>query len=94
MTPHPIELPLPNGHVLMRPMHRSALVIVRAAKQHREEVSNQVVQVGNVTDVLNVENIEGFVIKDGLVETSNNLFDLTVTPELFINGFLSCFVGH
>lgn len=79
VAPYPIELFLGDGHVLVRVVHGSPLVIVGPTEHHAEEVSDQIVQHGYFADVFEVVDIELVVVEDGLVEVSDN--ELYVPPS-------------
>lgn len=86
MAPHPIELFLGDGHVLVRVVHGPALVIIRPTEHHAEEVSDQIVQHWYLADIFEVEDVELVVVEDGLVEVSDNELDVPPSSQFLVEG--------
>lgn len=72
VLPDPLEMLLHDRHVLVGLEHVTALVFVGPPEHHRKEVLHQVVQVRYFADVLDVEDVDGLIAEDVLVEIADD----------------------
>ena len=85
VCPNLVKLLSADRHMLVGRLHVTALVVVRPSKQHFEELGHSMMQLSNVTNVLEIENIDVIVTEDGLVEVCHNALDLLVASQSLID---------
>lgn len=90
MPPHSIVVFLCERHVLMRVVHVSSFVFGGTSEDHWEEFGHGGVQGCDITDVLQVGDVQLFVVEDCLIEICNNPLDFLIPAESFIQ-VLFCF---
>lgn len=85
VLPHAVVVFGSDGHMLMGGVKIPALVVVGPSEDHREEICHQVVQYCDVAHVLQIEDVEGIVVEDGLVEVAHDLLDVAIAAQAFVD---------
>lgn len=64
--------------------HTSSLVVVWSSKNHGKEVSDNMMKIGNVAHIFEVEHIDTFFVKNTLIKVGYNLLNIAASSQFVI----------
>ena len=92
MLPNSIKVLLLDGHVLMSFVHISPFVLVGSSEQHRQKVLHEMVEIGYLADVLDVEDVKFIIIEDVLIKFTHYSLKNFGASEFVVDGLAG--LGH
>jgi hypothetical protein len=85
MRPHSIEVLHLYRHMFVTLDHVPPFVLVRTSEEHHLKLKHQIVKVGDLTYVLDIEYIDLIVAEDCLIEVADYLFENFPSSDFIVD---------